>query len=408
MLKGKPIVVLGIHRSGTSLLTGILSRLGVYVGKPDGSLHDAGHYEVSGVMALNSFICKSFSSTVPFVEPLPQHWDEYPFAADLMEKVEMIMERHFGAADGLWGWKEPNTTMFLPIYQELLRRQSVRPRYVICVRNPASVVRSRLKFYGPANHIDHPRLAHVFPSLWLQYTLFGLVSTAGEERAVCCYEKLLQSPRGTLEPILRSLDLPVSAEDWASIETTIRQDRNHRAKDESGLDQYPRIFRDTYELCQRAAENPEELMKGIFDGEVASLWREACRLVEAFGHPRAPEACIDFKWEHKRPIQKAVGFFSTRRIQHVDVEIPAPPGEALSFKVIPGRSILWMKNFRWQSVEGAVPTEPEFPRSNQASFENCWWRIEVDSGSCPVAFVTPKTEGPWRLQMDVLLEPLRS
>lgn len=135
------VVVLGMHRSGTSATTAALNALGVHVGDNllmRGRLNDA-HYEDRDFLRLNETI----------LHRLDGRWDNPP----RIEAIERCAERYAMHIEQLirrknkrklWGWKDPRTCLTISLYEPFLRD----PRYIKVMREPEAVAASLVKRSG--------------------------------------------------------------------------------------------------------------------------------------------------------------------------------------------------------------------------------------------------------------------
>ena len=139
-----PVVycILGMHRSGTSLLTRLLSLLGVELG-PDAHLmaptkfNPTGFWEHEGIVALNDELLARLGGRWQEPPPLAPGWERDPALDDLREKARALVAADF-AGRAEWGFKDPRTCLTLPFWKTLLPPM----RYILCVRNPADVAHS--------------------------------------------------------------------------------------------------------------------------------------------------------------------------------------------------------------------------------------------------------------------------
>src|SRR6476659_6240655 len=167
------VCVLGMHRSGTSLVARLLNLLGVDLG-PDTSLmpptadNPSGYWEHQRIMDLNDDVLLRLGGT--WYEP-PQVSPSVfagPDFADLRRTARRLISAEFGASR-LWGWKDPRSCLVLPFWQLVVPIS----KYVVCVRNPADVTRSVSRAIGSVDRgLD----------LWLRYTTDALSFTRGQPR----------------------------------------------------------------------------------------------------------------------------------------------------------------------------------------------------------------------------------
>lgn len=147
-MSNKGIVVIGMHRSGTSALSGELARLGVFMGekliKSKAGVNDKGFWENHRLLRINEKL----------LERLVSSWDN-PVAtsehclsllsdrASLQIGEEFIQNEYAGY--GLWGMKEPRVSILLPYWKKVFEQIGVKPFYLFMLRNPAEVVGSLIK-----------------------------------------------------------------------------------------------------------------------------------------------------------------------------------------------------------------------------------------------------------------------
>ena len=145
--KLKPIVVvLGMHRSGTSLCSHILSTVGINMAT-DISANDGnqkGHWECWEIVAfndrvLNLFNRQYFSPSHDF--SLPSGWWADPRLREIEKEIEKFISERL-IEDEVFGFKDPRTSILLPMWARIFRKLKLRPHYILCLRSPADIARS--------------------------------------------------------------------------------------------------------------------------------------------------------------------------------------------------------------------------------------------------------------------------
>ncbi|HEY2721888.1 MAG TPA: sulfotransferase [Chitinophagaceae bacterium] len=132
----KVLIIAGMHRSGTSLITQWLHRCGLFVGKtlagPDIG-NDQGFFEDTDFQDVHKqLLRKRHCSPIGFEDkPFPE--------LDANEKRELlsIIEKK-ESEQTEWGWKDPITCLFLDAYRELVPSAF----YLVIVRDFRSTVSS--------------------------------------------------------------------------------------------------------------------------------------------------------------------------------------------------------------------------------------------------------------------------
>ena len=189
------ILVLGMHRSGTSALTGCLLGLGVPLGRPllpaTPGENAGGCFEVEGVRQLHGRILSAFGATPLDTSSLPAGWERHPVAREARATLAALLDEIFGSRP-LWAVKDPRLCVLLPLWLPLLEERGVEPRFVLAHRNPWEIARSLGKRGVPAFTALAAWLAHVESAERL---------TRGRVRTVARYADLLARPVAELERI---------------------------------------------------------------------------------------------------------------------------------------------------------------------------------------------------------------
>lgn len=144
------VVVLGMHRSGTSVLTRILNLLGCDLPatllKAD-STNEAGHWESVPIIRLNDRILESAGTNWYDWQEFYPDWFRSPKAAEFREEAIAVLGSEFGASH-LFVLKDPRLCRILPFWLDVLDAAGVRPLVVSPLRNPLEVAASLAKRNG--------------------------------------------------------------------------------------------------------------------------------------------------------------------------------------------------------------------------------------------------------------------
>lgn len=135
----KEIVILGMHRSGTSLVAGWLHILGVDMGSDVHGPSEAnpkGFFEDMEFRKLNEMIL--FEAKGSWQHP-PSEEEILSCRPKLLKQIKEIMQKKRDKK--LWGWKDPRTVLTVKLYLSFLKN----PHFIICFRNPLSVAMSLYK-----------------------------------------------------------------------------------------------------------------------------------------------------------------------------------------------------------------------------------------------------------------------
>ncbi|MDE0424514.1 MAG: sulfotransferase [Candidatus Poribacteria bacterium] len=145
-----PIIILGVERSGTSVVAEMLHKWGAYAGPPE-KLHSAdmhaprGYWEYEPLWDLLAEL-GDFDTGATWWDPDFQHRMRKKAAIPVYRKkaTELMAEMHNG---GPWFWKDPALSHFLPFWKQIWDDAI----YIITVRNPLDTAVSWQKFIMPPN-----------------------------------------------------------------------------------------------------------------------------------------------------------------------------------------------------------------------------------------------------------------
>lgn len=193
------VVVLGMHRSGTSALAGMLGILGIQFGKsllPAQSDNPRGFWEHREVVDLNERVLASFGSSWDDMQPPQPYWWEDERAAQFREEIRRILTGAFGKTQ-LWGIKDPRLCKLFPLWRRCLDDIGCKTYFILIHRHPLDV----------ANSLKRRNGFHTMKSglLWLQHNLLAEKWTRGSSRLFTSYDEILRQPDRTSAKIAEML-----------------------------------------------------------------------------------------------------------------------------------------------------------------------------------------------------------
>jgi hypothetical protein len=133
-MSGHVLIILGMHRSGTTLTAEWLQQCGLHIGERlsyPWSPHPEGLYEDKDFIELHKKILCRNNATHLLKRPIRLQTDE----EDRKQALALIEARR-GFPN--WGWKDPRTVLLLPFWHELLPSA----QYLIVYRHYTQVVGS--------------------------------------------------------------------------------------------------------------------------------------------------------------------------------------------------------------------------------------------------------------------------
>lgn len=195
------IVVLGMHRSGTSVITRGLQVLGVSLGDrllPAAADNPKGFWEDQDVNALNIALLQALGHDWHTLAPiLPDELAAPVVTGFKLRAVEILRDRL--SVSDCFGLKDPRMARLLPFWEDVIAHLRIRASYVIVSRNPLSVARSLAK----RNGFDLEKGYY----LWLEHMLVSLERTHNRDRIVTDYDRFLEDPARELRRIAEGLEL---------------------------------------------------------------------------------------------------------------------------------------------------------------------------------------------------------
>ena len=247
------ILVLGMHRSGTSAIARMLNLCGANLGEallPPKADNERGFWENSAILALHERFLEQMGFQWHRVVTPASDWQGAALARQFVADLAEILESQFASSD-LFLVKDPRLSLLAPLWLEALSSAGVRPVFVITIRHPDEVAASleQRDGFSPAQS----RL------LWLQHTIEAERWTRGYPRVFVHYEHLLQDWRTQLTRIGSQLGVRwrVSARvRETEIAQFIAPSLRHQRADESAEplpEIVERVYRRASKACQQTA-----------------------------------------------------------------------------------------------------------------------------------------------------------
>src|SRR6266568_6197163 len=253
MSQRRPIVIiLGMHRSGTSLCSHVLSALGFDMADAIAA-HESnakGHWERRQIVDLNDRILEHFNRgfyTLHHDFGLPVAWWADPQVGKSRREIVAYLAGRMG--DAPFGFKDPRTARLMPMWHQIFGELRLEPKFIICLRNPAQVARSLHARDGLAPEIGEFR--------WFSYVIECFQHTKNHGVCLLEYEAWFDAPKANLEklrefvggfPLDREVDVDAVLADI--VDDQLRHDNPQLAEA-----QHP-LIRSLYALAQRAGDDP--------------------------------------------------------------------------------------------------------------------------------------------------------
>lgn len=193
------ILVLGMHRSGTSLITKSLECMGVSLGDNadwSGPDNPQGFWEDRDILAIDEAVLRRYGTT--WDQPMP---DTTPILSDLQAAATKVLGEKLRRWP-LFGVKDPRMCRLLPFWKPVFERVGCEVGAVVVTRASKSISHSLMRRNGiserdaAALHTEHDLgILRGLDARW-PYWQVG-------------YEDFVADPVGELSDIADALDLPL-------------------------------------------------------------------------------------------------------------------------------------------------------------------------------------------------------
>jgi hypothetical protein len=241
----KGLMILGMHRSGTSALAGQCAGLGLSFGDnllPAQVDNPEGYYEDIELVSANDTLCTmlfgGWDSPLAWADAARLFPVEDSQVLDVAKPAKEVL-RSLSAGEQHWAVKDPRLSRLLPIWSPMIQDSGLDVSLLMAVRRPTEVAAS----LGQRNRLG----VTTSLLLWLRHVAEPLAYALehGLTIGIVSFDKLVSSPRHLLE-ILKGIGFPVMpGRDRDFVDASLR---HHRHKASPPDDEITRICERLYEL----------------------------------------------------------------------------------------------------------------------------------------------------------------
>ncbi len=220
------VVVLGSGRSGTSLVMQALQAFGMRVSDhlTEASVaNPLGPLEDKEIFDFQSSLIQELGGNV--TAPMPEGWLQEKLVFRAITQLEALIQDRLDKVDGLFGFKDPKTSMLIPIWVRVFNRMKLIPAYVLTVRDPGATVASFMMQYNQP--------AHMAELVWLVRTIEAIDNTAAD-CFVAHYEDWFDQPLPLAQGLLHytGLDAHFQGDLQAVLAQKVKPNLNRASKDD--------------------------------------------------------------------------------------------------------------------------------------------------------------------------------
>lgn len=247
------LLVVGMHRSGTSAMARVLSLAGAALPRdliPANDSNPTGHWEPLEIANFNDrLLAKLGTSWDGIFAPARDANGRLPLESEKDAATKLILEQ-YGDADVIV-LKEPRLTLIADFWREVFHDMAIESRYIVMVRNPEEIADSLYSRNGFNRDLSL--------LIYSRYMASADLLTRECSRVFISYDSLLQSPVKVLDRIEESLQVELpsrGAESDAAVLDFIRADLRHSCKP------LPRSLPDTLAPVAKLARHYTALVDG--------------------------------------------------------------------------------------------------------------------------------------------------
>ncbi|MCB5197374.1 hypothetical protein [Deefgea salmonis] len=263
--KGKRlIIVLGMHRSGTSAITRALNILGVELGDrllaPMEGVNSKGFFEDIDINELNIEILKVLGRDWDSLSLIDLHeMNRLDDLGYIVRAENLLCQKTINAE--VFGFKDPRVAVLLRFWNEAFERCGLDVSYIIAIRNPLSVAQSLAKRDGFSFEKSY--------LLWLVHVINSLEYTQKKPSLIIDYDYFLSESKSNIDKIADFFGLQVNKHELREyqqdfIEEGLRHNKNS-VDDLMADEQCPPVVQDLYLELLNVARTSNEIDIPIFN-----------------------------------------------------------------------------------------------------------------------------------------------
>jgi len=288
------VLVVGMHRSGTSALTGLLALMGAYPGSdligPERS-NAKGHFEPRKIVVINDALLNTLGAHATPSASLPANWMERNETHRVKDAVKKIILDDYSGRD-IFVIKDPRLCLLLPLYRELCGELGIDIKIITTQRDVREVIRSL--------H-DRDGLPHDICRAYYEKHIRALdLNLSGLQFLTVTFDQLIETPAEVMEK-LRAFIPRLSPVNGQGSDLQIRQFidpglRHHRSRRAQGASSLLTIGGRAWDhLCGRTG-GPDFLIIGAQRAGTTALYHYLC------AHPQIQTpAKKELHWFHAGP-----------------------------------------------------------------------------------------------------------
>jgi hypothetical protein len=286
------VVVLGMHRSGTSVITRAMETMGAAFGDnlmpAVPGVNDKGFFEDLDIYAINQEILSLGGADWHSLAPIDFDRIDEASLLTIRERAINLLKKK--CENKIFALKDPRISRLLPFWKPVFDSLGVCVVYALAIRNPMSVERS----LGKRNNFS-PEKSFL---LWLMHTLLPIEDTKGMRRVLVNYDKLMEDPRGELTRMSAQIGLPLDSSRVTAFEEEFLDGNLRHTRFESSELSNANSAEQHVKALFGALESTTEIDDPAFERRVGPIIEHARRYLEDL----AP--ILRLEWQLEREIAR--------------------------------------------------------------------------------------------------------
>ena len=268
------MLVLGMHRSGTSVITKALTVFDISLGKnflPAVKGHnDKGYWEDKTFNSINMELFRLLDSNWDLVNLSKLEDFSSPKYESVKEKAKLFLIDRYVNSDVV-GLKDPRACLLLSFWNGVFKDLSLNVKYVVALRHPESVAKSLVNPHG------FDRCKSIL--LWAAYT-YSCLKWAAEDSIIIQYEGLVDKPVNQLNRLALLLNTSLQGrddkvKDYCDVYMDSELQR-HKNLDKNSLNILSPILDSFYNHLVDISNNDRQIKDQLDSGVIAGVSSILC------------------------------------------------------------------------------------------------------------------------------------
>lgn len=259
----KALLVLGMHRSGTSLLTGLIANGGFSIGKSvmaPAEDNPKGFFENQRIVDFNERLLNSFGLGWSSWQTLPDRWF-FSLNPEVSKEATDLVEKEFGDSSEIC-IKDPRICRLLPFWRSVLTELGFEIVVVLTTRQSDEVSSSLQARDGMGKARAD--------ALWLRYNLDAMQSVEETKGIHISYQTVLEEPYAALSKVSALTGVDLNAPEEGFVDHALKHHESATIPTWAAL---------VSECCRRFPEKPDPVLESLVFPLIADLAEQEHRVL---------------------------------------------------------------------------------------------------------------------------------